>query len=294
MVQWRQWRHPEGGTVGLIIGDSAYPLSSYPVSWNGLPVVGWGFYIGGNTPHVWASAEVAALKLAPNIRYLVPIFTRSNPGDAAEARVDAAAALARMQVLGQPKGTVMQLDYETAVDASYAEAFDAAVQAGGYLMELYGSAATVVKNPRPSGGYDEAGWTGRDYAPTDTADQFVDVGPYDLNDFRSTAPLWDVRPAAAPAPTLQETDMPYLISVSPDPTGTPGNTGSGLFTVDGGTVTHIPDLTPTGKGLVARFGEPVAVSPAYYQNLIASSSPVAVSASAVADDVVSQIGTDLK
>jgi hypothetical protein len=74
---------------GMLIADSAYPQASYPASWNGQPIVGWGFYIGGNTPHRWSAAEVAVLKA--HYRYLLPIYTCSNPGSR-NAAADAAAA----------------------------------------------------------------------------------------------------------------------------------------------------------------------------------------------------------
>jgi len=237
--------------MGLIIGDSAYALSEYPTEWNGLPIVGWGFYIGGNTPHVWTAAEVALLKAAPHIRYLIPIFTRSVPGDAAQGQSDAAWALEAMQQLGQPKGTIVQLDYESAVDAAYEVAFDATVRADGYLMELYGSASTVVKNPEPSGGYDEAAWTGRDYAPTSTGDQFTDTGPFDLNDFRTDAPLWDLHPA----PIAQEETVKLYAAPRSNAPGAVKD----VFVFGNGQYTHVSDPT-IYKDLVGLGWEPQEIN----------------------------------
>lgn len=193
----------------MLIADSAYPPKTYPPSWNGQPIVGWGFYIGGNTPHVWTAAEVAELK--SRYRYLLPIYTCSNPANR-DAVVDAHAAVTALQSFGL-RGCLVQLDYETAVDSAYESEFGAVLAAAGYVLELYGSATSVAKNLRPDGGYDEASWTGRDTPPTDTADQFVDVGAYDLNDFRPSAPLWDTTaptPAAPAAAIEEETDMQQI------------------------------------------------------------------------------------
>jgi hypothetical protein len=181
----------------IIVGDSAYPLTTYPTSWDGVAVGGYGFYIGGNTPHTWSEAEIATLKR--RYRYLLPIYTCSNPGSR-DVASDAADAIACLRELGVPAGVALQLDYETAVGSAYEQAFDTALRGAGYKLLLYGSAATVTKNARPSDGYNEAAWTGHAYAPSDTADQFVDTGTFDLNEFGSATSLWDTRPATTTTP----------------------------------------------------------------------------------------------
>lgn len=192
----------------MIIGDSAWPPATYPTEFNGLPVIGWCVYIGGNTPHVWTDAEIQNLKAQPHIRYLLPIFTRSHP-QGADAVADATVAVAWAEAHGQPAGTLIMWDYETAVDSAYERDVDGYLRSYSFHEVLYGSKSTVTQNARPSGGYDEAAWTGADYAPGDTGDQFVDVGAYDLNEFRSTAPLWDLHPApvAPSVPQPEEIDM---------------------------------------------------------------------------------------
>jgi hypothetical protein len=210
------------------IADSAYPLAagSYPSS-----VVGWGFYIGGDTPHVWSDAEVAALPY----RYRLPIFTRSDPDGAAQAQSDAGAAVAWAKAHGQPAGTLIQLDFETAVNAVYVTAFDAIIVAGGYKTVLYGSQSTVQQNPTPSGGFNIANWDGVDDDPGWTAKQYEDTGDYDLNDFSPSAPLWDMQAKAAPAvaTTVQEDDM-LIIYVE-------GTTS--VFLLSGGVLHGIQDPT---------------------------------------------------
>jgi hypothetical protein len=107
--------------------------------------------------------------------------------------------------------------------------------------------------------------------------QYVDHGGYDESVVADYWPGVDPAPGSSQPP--QEDDMPYLISVTPDPTA-PGETTptAGIFTVDGGTVVHVdgPSLGP----LVARFGAAVVVSPTYYASLLAGSPSARVSAAA--------------
>ncbi|MBR7838066.1 hypothetical protein KDL01_32635 [Actinospica durhamensis] len=193
----------------MLIGDSAYPPSTYPTEYDGRPVVGWCVYIpGGDAYHGWTQAEIDALKAQPWCRYILPVFVRSSPQGTAQASADAATVAAWARAQGQPRGTLTMLDYETAVDSAYELAFDRDLRnADGDLELLYGSKSTVVQNTAPSGGYDEADWTGA--VPTSVAStgtQFYSGSDYDLNDLRDTAPLWDIRPPARSA-TPQEDDM---------------------------------------------------------------------------------------
>lgn len=203
--------------TAVVIGDSAWPPAAYPTSIDGKPVVGWCVYIGGNTPHVWTDAEIAHLKAQPWCRYLVPIFTRSNP-QGADPVADADAAIAWARAHGQPSGTKTMWDGETAVDSAYYTAVDQRLQSQAGLHEiLYGSKASVTQNARPSGGYDEASWTGVPYDPVDEADQFGSWASYDLGEFK-TDELWDLRPVPAPdSSTVLEDDMRMWKASNADP-----------------------------------------------------------------------------
>ncbi len=200
--------------TAAVIGDSAWPPASYPTSVDGKPVVGWCVYIGGNTPHVWTDQEIQHLKAQPWCRYIVPIFTRSNP-QGANAAADADAAISWARAHGQPGGTKTMWDGETAVDSAYYTAVDQRLQSQAGLHEiLYGSKSSVTQNARPSGGYDEASWTGAPYAPTDEADQFGSWSAYDLGEFK-TDELWDQHPPTPTPPppvppAVQENDMPKM------------------------------------------------------------------------------------
>lgn len=249
------------------IGDSAYPLAAggYPSS-----VVGWGFYIGGDTPHVWSDAEVAALPY----RYRLPIYTRSDPSGTAQAQSDAGAAVAWARAHGQPAGTLIQLDFESAVDASYVEAFDAVVTAAGFRTLLYGSQSTVLQNPRPSGGYNVADWDGVDDDPSWTAKQYEDTGSYDLNDFSPTAPLWDTQAAVAAPP---EEDEMITLSVQPDPANPSVN--QGIWLLSGSLYVHV-DVPATEQALLNAGIKQVSIDFAMHQALLAASPSTAAGTTA--------------
>lgn len=249
------------------IGDSAYPLAAgtYPSS-----VVGWGFYIGGDTPHVWSDAEVAALPYP----YRLPIYTRSDPSGTAQAQSDADAAVSWARAHGQPTGTLIQLDFESAVDAAYVGAFDAVITAAGYKTVLYGSQSSVLQNPQPSGGYNVADWDGVDDDPSWTAKQYEDTGDYDLNDFSPSAPLWNTQaPAVAPQGDddmiiiyVEGTTSVYGLSGSllwgiADPTSLAAYQAAGVPQVHSITASELTRLQGAANALVPAANASVANTP---------------------------------
>lgn len=188
-------------TALLKLGDSSTPPATWPA------VDGWGFYIGGDTPHVWTAAEIAAAKL--HVRYLLPIFTRSNPAQASPA-ADAAAAIASCLALGLPPGKLVGFDLEAAVAPAYVTTVDRLITAAGWRLAIYGELATVLNNSKPSGGYWVGDWDGVDADPSWTGKQYTDAGPYDLSEF-DTPDLWDTRPPTPTPPaapdTIEEDEM---------------------------------------------------------------------------------------
>lgn len=177
--------------------DAAYPPPHAPAD-----QVVFG-YLGGNTPHPWTPAEWAAQRA----RYRVGIWTRSNPVDAAQGAREGTAAVAAWRALGAPRGGLIVLDYETAVNGAYLLAFDAAASAQGYRVAVYGSTSTVFKNPKPSGGYFPADVTGKPHLyPGTLLTQFEFESGWDDDEIAAsiTSLLWDTQPApkppTAPAP----------------------------------------------------------------------------------------------
>lgn len=171
--------------------DAAYPPPHPPAT------DAVAFYIGGNTPHIWSDAQIAHTTQ----RWRLPIFTRSVGGDPA---ADAGAAARWCRAHGQPKGTLVALDFETRQDNGYLHTFDSVLRSAGWLTVVYGSAAYVYGNARPTGGYWAARWDGNASPGGDTAKQYagdVQLGhPWDLSAVADTAPLWDTHGGPSPSP----------------------------------------------------------------------------------------------
>lgn len=230
-----------------------------------------GFYIGGDTPHVWTDAEINA----QSARWRLPIYTCDNPGQR-DPVADATAACAWMIRHQVPKGSALGLDYETAINAAYVTTFDRVVRGMGWTVLLYGSLSSVVNNPRPSAGYWTASWTTVPHLDNGAAaTQYISdtqLGRgYDLSEVTDSLVLWDTRPPAPtpPPPKPLDATVTHIISVTPDPTLPAGNTTAGLFLVDGGRVIHIAEGT-YAEQLEAKFGQPLAATTADYQAHLAA------------------------
>lgn len=172
--------------------DAAYPESVIAF---GVPKVDvLAGYIGGNTPNPWTMAEWQRLTELSGARFWLPIFVRSVGGNPAD---DAIFCVNWLQAHGMPKGTTLALDYETRVDAAYLRSFDQAVFSVGWRVMVYGSRSYVLQNPKPSGGYWVADYTGSPHlflgsAATQWAGSGNFGGAYDPNIVADTTPLWEV------------------------------------------------------------------------------------------------------
>jgi len=163
--------------------DAAFPPTN-PPKWE----VAAG-YIGGNTPHVWTDQEW----VRQSARWRLPIFTRDRGGD---PLIDAHASISWLVRHEVPRGATLALDYETRVDAAYLAAFDRAVTDAGWRVMVYGSRDAVLRNPKPSGGYWVAEWTGSPHLYLGSAaTQWSGSGPfggaYDPNLVADDTLLWD-------------------------------------------------------------------------------------------------------
>lgn len=150
------------------------------------------FYCGGDTPHVWSHAE---LESAPQ-RYRLPIWVRSNPGTASMATQEAQEFVSQLRFLGCPNGVTVALDYETARNQAYLDAFCTVMwNAGRWKVMLYGSLSTVKANTDPSGGYWIAAWDNlEDFPDGSVAHQFMNHPNYDSSVISDSVVLWDTKP----------------------------------------------------------------------------------------------------
>lgn len=168
----------------LLFGDSSEPPPVWP---QGLD--GWAFYIGGDTPHIWAKTEVDEIPY----RYRLPIYTRSDPANA-NAADDVAAAIDQLDAIGAPKGTLVALDSETSADPNYVAQFYYGLRSAGYVLIDYGSQSSVFGNMNPDGYYWGANWTNVPHLlPTDEMTQWESRDTYDESSASALLPFWDTK-----------------------------------------------------------------------------------------------------
>lgn len=250
----------------LKVGDSSTPPATYPAA------DGWGYYIGGDTPHVWTPEEVDDIPT----RYRLPIFTRSNPA-AASAATDAAAIVAHCRSVKQPAGTLVAIDLEAAIARTYVTAADRIITAAGWRLLIYGQLSTVTKNPKPAGGYWVGEWDGDPDDPSWAGKQYEDAGPYDLSEF-NTPYLWDTRPAPAtpadPAAADQEDEPMFIMDAPTDDTGKT----RAMFLLTGSVYVHIPGAPADSVSYpdLAKKAPVIVIDWPFHQNLIKAHGAAAV------------------
>lgn len=170
--------------------DAAWPPASPPRT----DIVA--FYVGGDTPHIWSDTEIAR----QTARWRLPIWVRSNP-DQADPSIDAERTVAWLVAHQVPRGVVVALDLETAVNPRYVATYTVAVLRAGWLVMKYGSESTIFRNPSTPGGTWVADYNGDAIIDLGAvADQFAaNVPPgVDLSTVADSVALWDTRPPPPP------------------------------------------------------------------------------------------------
>jgi len=197
-------------TSTLAMGDSSSPLGDYPELYEA-----WGFYIGGDTPHVWSDAEIAGL----GHRKRLPIYVCTLSGRDAN---DVAAALINWADDHQlPAGTRVCLETDTLIDLTLVRTVDNRVTKAGFKLTHYGSLSALTAYPATSGGRWDADWTGEQHLTAGSwATQWASgamIGKgYDVSECKDLAGLWDPDPdtTPAPAPTSVAVELPELAAGS--------------------------------------------------------------------------------
>lgn len=228
--------------------DAAHPNTKDP------SVDGFLVYIGGDTPHAWTDEEIAAA----HGRYILPTYVRSNP-QTHDPAGDAGQAVAWLKAHNAPKGIVVVLDLETAIDPAYVNGFGTQLHASGYKVWPYGSKSTLWRNPSLDG-YFVADPTGKDHVLSGSvATQFSFNGSYDLDDVANSGVLWDRTATVTPVPKMNAPVVTALATRSGEGYYLIGSDG-GVFTFGdagfygslGGRTLNKPivaaALTNSGKG----------------------------------------------
>lgn len=165
-------------------------------------------YCGGDTPHVWTKTEWDSTTQ----RWRLPIWVRSNPQSYTPV-IQATEFYGQLRNIGCPHGVTVALDFETAVDQDFLNAFQVEMWSlGQFPVLLYGSLDTVINNVRPSGGYWVADWNNIENFPANSrAHQYMNTPNYDLSVISDSVVLWDTKPVLpAPASLIGDDVFSYL------------------------------------------------------------------------------------
>lgn len=169
------------------------------------------FYIGGDTPHVWTDAEIAAIKA----RFGLPIWVNTNP--AADAGAHAADIVKWLHAHHYPRGVAVALDTESGIMPEYVGHVDQVVTAAGYELIEYESKGPVSHNPKTSGGRWVADWTGIPHmyqgsVATQYADSAMAGVPWDESVIDESVKLFELHPPVThPIPWAAiQADVPIL------------------------------------------------------------------------------------
>lgn len=151
------------------------------------------FYVGGDTPHVYTDAQVAAIRA----RYGLPIWTGYDFQH--DGNLEAEKVIMWLHAHGWKPGTLVAVDTEELVIPDFLAAFNAQITSAGWRVLHYESKVAIAGNPPTSGGKWTADWTGIPHLrPGDTATQYVPDkwlgAPYDLSLILASAPLHELNP----------------------------------------------------------------------------------------------------
>lgn len=164
------------------------------------------FYAGGDTPHVYTDAQIAAIRA----RWGLVIWTGYD--HTRDGAAEAAVFVAWLHAHKWTPGTLVAVDTEELIIPDFLAAFNAAITTAGWLLLHYESKNAIPGNPPTSGGKWAADWTGIPHLrPGDTATQYVPDqwlgAPYDLSLISATAPLHQLNPPVVHHTTYADVSM---------------------------------------------------------------------------------------
>jgi len=166
--------------------DAAFPPASPP---NVEFVAG---YIGGGTPHVWTETEWAASHSKSTAQLRLPIFVRVPP-TTRDPVVEANFSADWAEAHGQPKGSLIALDYETSTVQSYLTAYDRQIVKRGFKCVVYGSRSFVMQLTAPSGGRWSATWNNLPHMDNGAViTQYGGLPSLDLNVAADSVEFWNI------------------------------------------------------------------------------------------------------
>lgn len=184
------------GTLSFVDATSSANIT-------GGPFDGVCFYMGGDAYRIWGVSEIQA---RPE-RYRLPIWVRSNPQHI-DPIVDAYACLSAIQRFSVPRGSLIALDSETAVDPGWTIIWVGILNAAGYVVIDYGSQSVVIGNKNPDGYYWGADWTNQPHLHSgDGMTQYISFQNEDVSLALKSLPFWDTKPDTPSTNKPQEEPM---------------------------------------------------------------------------------------
>lgn len=186
------------------IYDASRPSKKPPPWWV------CGFYIAGETPHVWSDGEI---KDDP-ARFGLPIGVHIGQDSALDGGTLAADMITWLEARRIPRGSHAVIDTEDIVYTPFLAAADAKFIQAGYKLINYGSLNAIVHNYLPHGGRWGAAWDGiqrLDNIPGEVADQFANAAmlrtDYNASVIEDAVTLWEKRPLVPPVFASWEEDV---------------------------------------------------------------------------------------
>lgn len=234
------------------MGDASTPPSP-PAP---LPV--FGFYIGGDTPHVWTDAEINAL----TSRYGLPIYTYSDP--AADPHGAGEAIVNWLHQHGWATGTTVALDTESVAMPGNIAVIDTIVHNAGWRLMDYESKSPIADNGLTSGGRWVADWTDAPHLyPGSNATQYASATmnhfQWDSSVIDTAVPLHELHPPVIHPPTTTTVDLVLPVLVR-------GDTGPAVTRMQHLLLAHDPHALPT-YGADGIWGAETAAAVAAFQRI---------------------------
>lgn len=209
-------------------------------------------YCGGDTPHVWTTAEIDAL----DEKMYLPTWVRSDPGNY-NGETEGNEFVNWLHANKVPNKITVVLDLETAIDAAYVNAFNNTLAKFSFYTMKYGSKDFIFSNPKTSGGTFVADPTQTPHMVTEgdtVATQYAFDGTYDLSWVSQTVKVWDKSGKGNPPPqNWTEKMINNLAEIAEGSTGQIVRNAQGLLNAHIGGLTIDGDFGPLTKSAVQRF-----------------------------------------
>lgn len=165
--------------------------ATLPDNQPGTPVAA--FYIGGDTPNIYAAAQVEQIRA----RYALPIWcAHDHDDDAQAAAID---AISWLRARNWRTGALVALDTDDLAVPGFVDLFNQALRGAGWPVLHYELKPSPAPAPPTDGGHWSADWTGQPHLLVDdVATEYLPASmsrlPYNVSLIRADAVLHELNP----------------------------------------------------------------------------------------------------